>query len=108
MIEYKLLKEIERNSSHTQRTLASSLDVSVGKINYILAGFIKQGSIQAKKVRDHHDKIRWKYYLTPKGISEKVKITQEYFHSLVKEYNIIQAELNALKSETENVEAAAK
>ena len=73
MIEYKVITEISKNSDHTQRTLAEQFDVSLGKINYILSGFMRIGAIQAKKVRDHHDKIRWRYYLTPKGMKDVVE-----------------------------------
>jgi DNA-binding MarR family transcriptional regulator len=93
MIEYKVIKEIERNDTHTQRTLAGELDVSLGRINYILAGFTKIGFIQAKKVRDHHDKIRWRYYLTPKGVQEKVRLAHLYFDRLSKEYEMVREDL---------------
>jgi len=96
MIEYKVIKEIDRNSGHTQRSLAEQLDVSLGKINYILSGFIKIGAIQAKKVRDHHDKIRWRYYLTPKGMQEKVRLTKVYYELLSKEYGELKQDLEAL------------
>jgi EPS-associated MarR family transcriptional regulator len=99
MIKYKIIKEIEKNPNHTQRSLAETLNVSLGKINYIISGFIKIGAIQAKKVRDHYDKIRWGYYLTPKGIKEKMKLTQTYYKILSEDYGKIQKELDELKKE---------
>ncbi|MFH0920142.1 MAG: MarR family EPS-associated transcriptional regulator [Fibrobacterota bacterium] len=99
MIEYKVIREIEKNGSHTQRTLAEALNISVGKVNYILAGFVRQGLITSKKIRNHHDKIRWHYYLTPKGVQEKVKIAQLYFEHLSGEYDMIQTEMATLKKE---------
>lgn len=98
MIEYKVIKEIERNSEHTQRSLAELLDVSLGKINYVLSGFVKIGAIQAKKVRDHHDKIRWRYYLTPKGMQEKIRLTQVYYDLLSREYDAVKQDLEAMSS----------
>ncbi len=98
MIEYKVIKEIERNSEHTQRSLATNLDVSLGKINYILSGFIKIGVIQARKVKDHHDKIRWRYYITPKGMQEKIRLTKVYYEQLAKEYDEVRRDLEAISA----------
>jgi len=42
MIEYKVIREIEKNPSHTQRSLAEKLDISLGKANYVLAGLIEK------------------------------------------------------------------
>ena len=97
MIEYKVIKEIEKDSGHTQRSLAGKLDVSLGRINYILSGFVKIGAIQAKKVRDHHDKIRWRYYLTPKGMAEKVRLAQEYYALLSREYGELRRDLGKVE-----------
>src|SRR5512147_2811722 len=96
MFEYKVIKAIDGNSEHTQRSLAEHLDVSLGKVNYILSGFIKIGIIQAKKVRDHHDKIRWNYYLTPKGMQEKIRLTKVYYEILSKEYDEVKHDLDAI------------
>ena len=93
MIEYKVIKEIEKKADHTQRSLAVQLDVSLGTINYVLAGFMKIGAIQAKKVRDHHDKIRWRYYLTPKGLQEKLRLARLYYNLLSGEYDSLKQDL---------------
>jgi len=99
MIEYKLLKEIEQNPLSTQRVLADKLDVSLGKINYVLAGLIKKGVIKARKLKDDPRNIHWSYLLTAKGIQEKVKITQSYLAKRLKEYDEIQSEIVDLKRE---------
>jgi EPS-associated MarR family transcriptional regulator len=99
MIEYKLLKEIEQNPSSTQRTLAEKLDVSLGKVNYVLAGLMKKGVIKAKKLKDDPRNIRWSYLLTSKGIREKIRITQSYLSKRLREYDEIQDEIVELKKE---------
>jgi len=72
MIEYHLLKEIDANSQHTQRTLAEKLGVSLGKVNYLLAGLVEQGVIKAKRLKNEPKSVRWQYLLTPQGVKEKV------------------------------------
>jgi EPS-associated MarR family transcriptional regulator len=94
VIEYKIIKQLENNTEHTQRTLAAELGVSLGRINYLLAGFSKIGLIQAKKVKDHHDKIRWRYYLTPKGVKEKFRLAKMYLERLDKEYEMVREDAN--------------
>jgi EPS-associated MarR family transcriptional regulator len=101
MIEYKLIREIQRNPFHTQRTLANSLNVSLGKANYLLAGLIQQGIIRARKLKYNPEKIRWKYILTPKGIREKLRITKNYLNLRRKEFDAIRKEIAELRIEIE-------
>jgi MarR family transcriptional regulator, temperature-dependent positive regulator of motility len=99
MIEYKVIKEIEHNPSHTQRSLAEKLDISLGKANYVLAGLIEKGIVKAKKLKNNPYKIRWQYILTPQGMKEKFKITQQYLKRRKKEYEEIQKEIVQLQEE---------
>lgn len=99
MIEYKVIKELEENPSHTQRSLAEKLNVSLGKVNYILSGLIEKGIIKAKRLKNNPDKIRWQYLLTPQGMKEKIKITREYLTRRLKEFEHIQKEIDELKKE---------
>ncbi len=101
MIEYKLIREIERNPFHTQRTLASTLHISLGKANYLLAGLVHKGIIKARKLRNDPEKIRWKYILTPKGIREKLIITRDYLQKRIAEFEVIQREIEELRIEVE-------
>jgi EPS-associated MarR family transcriptional regulator len=99
MIEYKLLKEIERSPDATQRTLAQRLDVSLGKINYVLTGLAKKGIVKVQKLKTDPQNIRWNYLLTPKGLREKVKMTHSYLDKRLKEFDEIQFEIAMLRKE---------
>jgi EPS-associated MarR family transcriptional regulator len=99
MVEYKLIKEIEQNPSHTQRSLAQKLDISLGKANYMLAGLVQKGIIKAMKLKNNPDKIRWQYVLTPQGMKEKIRITRQYLNRRMNEYEEIQKEIVQLKKE---------
>ena len=102
MIEYKLLKEIERNPVLSQRTLAENLNVSLGKINYVLTGLIKKRLIKAQRLKNDPKNIHWSYLLTPKGISEKFAITRYYLDKRLQEFDQIQLEIAELKKEIQN------
>ncbi len=99
MIEYKLIKEIEDNPSQTQRSLAQKLNVSLGKVNYVLAGLMGKGVVKAKKLKSTPDRIRWQYILTPHGVREKIKITRDYLKKRICEFEMIQNEIEELKKE---------
>lgn len=99
MNSYRILKEIENNPYHTQRSLAEKLDVSLGKINFIISGLVEKGIIKVKKLKNHPDKIRWQYILTPEGVKEKVKITMDYMQIRKREFESIQKELIELQKE---------
>jgi EPS-associated MarR family transcriptional regulator len=102
MIEYKVIREIEINPSHTQRSLAEKLDISLGKVNYVLAGLIEKGIIKVKKLKNNPGQIRWQYILTPEGVREKVKITQQYLQRRIAEFEEIQQEIVLLKQDVQD------
>lgn len=97
MMEYQVLNQLEKNPAHTQRTLAQTLNISLGKANYVLSGLIEKGIVKAKKVKNHPDKIRWQYNLTPAGVKEKIIITREYLNKRLAEYNSIKIEIDELQ-----------
>lgn len=99
MIEYKVIREIELNPSHTQRSLAESLNISLGKANYVLAGLIEKGIIKAKKLKNISGQIRWQYILTPDGVREKVRIAKNYLAHRIVEFEQLQKEIHQLQKE---------
>lgn len=98
-IEYQILREIEQNPSHTQRTLAQTLDISLGKANYVLAGLVEKGVVKARRLGQEPRAIRWRYILTPKGMREKWRLTSDYLARRVREYDHIRGEIEQLKRE---------
>ena len=101
MLEYKVLKAIETNPRHTQRTLAGNLGVSLGKMNYILGGLIQKGIVKARRLTNDPDSIRWHYLLTPEGIQEKLRITRSYLARRKAEYAAIEHEIAELEREVD-------
>jgi EPS-associated MarR family transcriptional regulator len=105
MIKYKLIKELEENPSQTQRSLAQKLNISLGKVNYLLSGLVEKGIIKAKKLKNNPNKIRWQYILTPQGMKEKIKITRDYLKNRLYEFENIQKEIEELKKEVDKSQA---
>lgn len=99
--DYHVLKEIEKNPSHTQRSLSEKLGISLGKVNFVMSGLIEKGIIRAKKLKNDPDKIRWQYILTPEGIKEKVRITRNYMERRLMEFELLKAEIAELEKEVD-------
>ena len=76
--QIKLMKAIEGNPIENQRQLAEVINLSLGKTNFVLRSLIKVGLVKLSNFRDSDNKFGYTYILTPKGISEKLRITSEF------------------------------
>ncbi|MFN3399499.1 MAG: MarR family transcriptional regulator [Ferrovibrio sp.] len=72
-----LLAAVSDSSQHTQRSLASQLDVALGLANALLRRCVAKGLI---KIQDAPAR-RYAYYLTPKGFTEKSRLVAEYLET---------------------------
>ena len=69
-----LLNAVEENSALTQRSVASDLGIALGLANAYLKRCIRKGLIKVHQAPAN----RYAYYLTPKGFSEKSRLTALY------------------------------
>ncbi len=69
-----ILEAIEKNNDVTQRHLADKLDVALGLANSYLKRCVHKGLVKIQQAPAN----RYLYYLTPKGFSEKSRLTAEY------------------------------
>ena len=90
---FNVLRQINRKPKSTQRELAEGLGFSLGKLNYCLKALNVKGLIKLKNFRKHKNKIGYSYVLTPKGISEKTKLTLNFMKDKMKEYDELKGEL---------------
>ena len=81
----------------TQKSLANELGYSVGKINYVLKALIDKGFIKVENFTRSSDKKKYNYLLTPKGIKEKINLTEKFIERKQKEYEELQYELKIMK-----------
>ena len=72
-----LLNVVHENSNLTQRSMASELGIALGMANTYLKRCIRKGYIKVRQIPSN----RYSYYLTPKGFSEKSRLTAEYLSS---------------------------
>ena len=88
-----LLRKIKNKPESSQRELAEELDFSLGKLNYCLKALKDKGLVKIKNFRQNPQKINYIYVLTPKGISEKTKLTVNFMRRKMQEYDELKREL---------------
>ena len=81
-IELKLINELQKNNEQSQRSISKELDVALGLANSLIKRFVKKGFLKLSEA----PMKRYIYYLTPKGILEKTKLTSEYIQSSLEFY----------------------
>ena len=96
--DYRVLQLIEERPDISQRELASQLEVSVGKTNYVLSALIERGLVKAENFKRSNNKAGYLYLLTPKGISDKGLITARFLKRKVEEYERLKAEIADIQS----------
>lgn len=98
-LRYQLLKQLEKKPDLTQRELAESLGISVGKANYCLNALVNKGLVKVDNFRRNKNKLGYAYLLTKKGIEEKAKVTVSFLKLKQQEYERLVEEIEALKKE---------
>ena len=91
---FEVLRKIQKKPDSTQRELAEELGFSLGKLNYCLKALKSKGLLKIKNFKKNPHKINYIYTLTPKGISEKTKLTINFMKRKMQEYDELKEELN--------------
>ena len=91
--EFQLLRQINRQPKVSQRQLAKNLGMSLGKLNYCIKALKEKGFLKISNFRNNPNKMNYLYVLTPKGISEKSKMTINFMQMKMKEYDELKSEL---------------
>tara|TARA_B100000575_G_C23121310_1_gene648985 strand:+ start:992 stop:1321 length:330 start_codon:yes stop_codon:yes gene_type:complete len=99
--EFELLRKIQKNPNYSQRELAYELGVSLGKLNYCLNALKDKGLIKIKNFTKNPNKLNYVYVLTPKGFSEKAKLTLNFMKRKMQEYEDLKKELEKIKNKKE-------
>ena len=99
---FDVLRGVDKNPKSSQRKLAEELGFSIGKLNYCLKALQKKGFIKIENFKKNPKKINYIYVLTPKGISEKTKLTLNFMKSKMKEYDELKSELKRAKNVDNN------
>ena len=95
-----VLRLLGKSPELSQRELASSLGMSLGKANYCLRALIARGFVKAQNYRNSTNKLAYFYYLTPSGFAAKAELTKAFLARKMREYEDLRVEIEQLKQES--------
>jgi len=96
---FRVMRILQENPDLNQRELADQLGISVGGLNYSLKALMEKGLVKMKNFANSKNKFGYVYVLTPSGMAEKAAITDRFLRRKIDEYEMLEAEIEALKSE---------
>ena len=93
-IDLNILRHLSKSPNSSQREIANSLGLSLGKINFLIKALINKGFIKIDNFSKNQSKIKYIYILTPKGILNKLDLTKRFMERKMKEYDDLKKDLN--------------
>ena len=88
-----LLRKINKKKYSSQRSLAKDLSFSLGKLNYCIKSLKEKGFIKINNFKKNPKKMTYFYVLTPKGLTEKTKLTISFMKRKMIEYDELKKEV---------------
>ena len=101
-----LLKEIGQNPSLTQRDLSKKLNLSLGKINFLIKALVAKGIIKTQNFKNSKNKLAYLYLITPRGLETKFQLTQKFLNLKIEEYEKLRREIEVLNKEATSLKPA--
>ena len=100
--EFEVLRKLHMKSDINQREIASELNFSLGKINYLINELKKKGLIKIQNFKKNKNKLNYLYILTPKGFTEKTLLTINFMKRKMNEYEQLRKELKNFGKDVDN------
>lgn len=94
----KLLEKIHSANETSQRVLSRDLNISLGKINFLIQELIDKGLVKIKRFKNSHNKASYLYHLTPDGLQQKTLMTYRFLKRKTQEYDRLKSEIDSLKA----------
>ena len=96
---FRVLQLINENPQLTSREIAQKVRISNGSAYYLLTSLIDKGFIKLSNFKGRSQKLKYSYFLTPKGIREKSLITSKLLKRKKIEYKLLKKEIDELEKE---------
>jgi len=104
-VHYKLMRALEANPEMSQRELARTLGISLGKVNYCLRALMQKGWIKANNFTNSQNKAAYMYLLTPRGIEQKANLAVRFLRAKIEEYEALKLEIEQIREDAGGVAA---
>jgi MarR family transcriptional regulator, temperature-dependent positive regulator of motility len=95
------MRLLDARQKLSQREVATSLGISLGKVNYCLKALIEKGFVKAENYRHSNNKLAYFYLLTPSGIVAKAELTRHFLARKMREYDELRLEIERLQQESD-------
>jgi EPS-associated MarR family transcriptional regulator len=99
----RVFQIINDNPQMTSREIAQKVGISNGSAYYLLTSLIDMGFIKLSNFKDSSQKIKYSYFLTPKGVREKSLITSKFLVRKKQEFEALKEEINSLEKSVGNI-----
>ena len=90
--KFEVLRKLSKNPGSNQRKLAKEMELSLGKLNYVITELKKKGLVKIENFKKNPKKNGYLYLLTPKGIAEKTELTLKFMKKKLEEYDELKRE----------------
>ena len=91
---FKVLRSIQKHPNSSQRRLAKELGFSLGKLNYCIKALQGKGLVKIQNFKKNPNKLNYLYVVTPKGITERARLTINFMKRKMQEYDELKKELD--------------
>lgn len=98
-IQFKVLRRLHQTPQVGQRALAKYLGVGLGSISFCFQALVQKGLVKMQSFGQSKNKFCYVHLLTLAGVAGKSKLTAEVLMLKVVECELLQAEIDELKSE---------
>lgn len=94
-----VLRLLERQPDVSQRELSAALGLSLGRTHFVLHALLDKGLVKMRNFQRSHRKLAYAYVLTPRGFSEKLRLTQRFLARKEVEYEALKKTIATLRQE---------
>ncbi|WP_299352268.1 bifunctional sulfate adenylyltransferase/adenylylsulfate kinase [uncultured Shimia sp.] len=95
---FRLLRQLDAAPGASQRSTATALGISLGRLNAQLRANVDAGLITISDRSGPDKRQRFAYTLTSRGATEKTRLTDKFLARKLAEYNALHAELTGTAS----------
>lgn len=95
---FRLLRQLDTAPDASQRSTASALEISLGRLNSLLRTTAEAGYIKISERSGADKRQRFAYALTSKGAATKRQLTDQFLARKFAEYDALHAELTGKSS----------
>lgn len=98
-VHLELLRLLEQHPDYSQRQLAASLGVSLGKAHYLLKALLGKGWVKTQNFQRSGNKLGYLFVLTPQGVRQRLQLTRSFLTRKEREYEMLNSQIVLLRQE---------